>query len=80
MTSNFGAQIEDGEIIEDATEAVKIVRHKDSSVGESVGGVTGNRGESKPSNWSRRDGSSRPAKIVKLKSVLCCLICLYFLM
>ncbi|KAM7470407.1 hypothetical protein LguiA_008590 [Lonicera macranthoides] len=61
--SSAVVKIEDGEIIEDATEAMKIVRNKDSSVEESVGGVTANRSESKPSNWSRRDGSSRPAKI-----------------
>lgn len=61
-----GLKIEDGEIIEEGSEAATDTEKKDSAIeaGEIVN-VSAVQDGKKPSNWSRREGDQRPSKLVK---------------
>lgn len=58
-------QVEDGEIVEDASEPAKEVADKDGGVDEGAGNSTPTLSERKPSNWSRRDNNQGPSRMVK---------------
>ncbi|KAK3009502.1 hypothetical protein RJ639_013867 [Escallonia herrerae] len=57
-------EVEDGEIIEDATTEVANNVNKDAVVDESVEVVDiAKQDDGAPSNWNKRDGNQRPSKI-----------------
>lgn len=63
-------QVEDGEIVEDASEPAKEVASKDGGVDEGAGNSTPTLSERKPSNWSRRDNNQRMVKFFPLSPFL----------
>lgn len=63
-------QVEDGEIVEDASEPAKEVASKDGGVDEGAGNSTPTLSERKPSNWSRRDNNQRMVKLFPLSPFL----------
>ncbi|KAL3538579.1 hypothetical protein ACH5RR_001945 [Cinchona calisaya] len=62
--SSAVVKVEDGEIIEDDSEAARDVKNKDDdNVEEGAGNLTVPQNERKPSNWSRRDANQRPSRM-----------------
>ncbi|KAI5661485.1 hypothetical protein M9H77_20808 [Catharanthus roseus] len=61
--SSAVVKLEDGEILEDASEAEKGVKEKDSDVQGNHDNLSADESERKPSNWSRRDANPKPSKM-----------------
>lgn len=61
--SSAVVKVEDGEIIEDASEAGKEANEKDGDLQGNGDDLTAYEGDRKPANWSRRDGNQRPSRM-----------------
>lgn len=60
----WDVKVEDGEIIEDASEGGKEANHRDGDLQGNGDNVTAYEGDNKPANWSRRDSNQRPSRMV----------------